>query len=315
MSATESLLFLPGDDPINRVRHFVRNPALAELVERFGGTWPQGNLDKVVDELHEFSEVWNYRKGAGRLDIKAGELAGVEEIKRAIGDLGLHGPTTPVRRHFDWALVLGGLAMGCRGRVGYLRSLMDDGMFTLGGICMLGSYRALLEGELPTAAEYAPDATTEVDLLLELADQTFPDDTSWDITTSGDRVAAPRSAGLHAQRDSRLPAHVFASPSSDPERGFANTADTYVQITDTLLFAPGTRLLVVTTHHYATFQHFDAVRVLGIPNGLEVETIGTPVTKSGMDYSVEQYLQEVRSTLRACADLLASEAERRDRDK
>ncbi|WP_346139798.1 hypothetical protein [Kutzneria viridogrisea] len=281
------------------MREFVRNPALRGLVEQFGGTWPGGELPEVLATLVEFSAVWDRRQGASRLDIQDGGGFDSERAMVAVEQLGLCDHALPAEAHYDWVFVLGGLAAGCRRRTEHLSRLLTEAHIETGGICLLGSFRDLREAEFAVAAEFAPNATTEVDLLLELATREFPSERAWTIELDGDRASAPRLAQLHARRTGHPEMHVFAARSSQPEQRVANTADTYQQAASVLAFPPKARLLVVTTHLYATYQHFDAVRVLGLPHELCVETIGAPPKVGGRIWSTAVYLQEVRSTLLA----------------
>ncbi|MFC0435983.1 hypothetical protein [Kutzneria buriramensis] len=309
--ASQPLTFAPGDDPIGRVREFIGNPALRALVEQFGGSWPAGELPEILRALVEFSAVWDQRRGAGRLDIQDDADFDRERAMAAVEQLGLRDPAPPQESRYDWVLVLGGLAAGCRRRTMYLVRLLVEGAIETAGVCMLGSFRDLRTDELTATTRFATSATTEVDLLLELATREFRSERAWTIQVDGDRTATPRLAQLHAWRVGKPELHVFAALSSQPERRAANTADTYEQAARTLMFPPKTRLLVVTTHLYALYQHFDAVRVLGLPHQLSVETVGTPPEARGRTWSTTWYLQEVRSALRAGLLLVTAAESRR----
>jgi hypothetical protein len=145
---------------------------------------------------------------------------------------------------------------------------------------------------------------------MALAAHLDPRPAEWELTTTGDPIAAPALAELVGHRGEQPQTWVFAARSSDPEHRPANTADTYRQAARHLAFGDGTRLLLVTTHIYATYQHWDAVRVLGLPYGVELETIGTPPSASRRVFTPDWYAQEVRSTLRSARDLAKAWAAR-----
>jgi hypothetical protein len=309
--ASQPLTFAPGDDPIGRVREFIDNPALRALVEQFGGSWPKGDLPEILRTLVEFSAMWDRRRGACRLDIQDDAGSDSERAMAAVEQLGLCDYAPPQERSYDWVLVLGGLATGCHRRTEHLVRLLTEGIIETDGICLLGSFRDLRKDELTSSTQFASRATTEADLLLELATREFRSERAWTVEVDGDRTVTPRVAQLHAWRAGKPEVHVFAARSSQPEQRAANTADTYEQAAHALMFPPKARLLLVTTHLYALYQHFDAVRVLGLPHQLCVETIGTPPRAGGRIWPATWYLQEVRSTLQAGLRLVTAAESRR----
>lgn len=298
---------VPGSDPLASVRDFVDNPALRELVELFDGDWPDaGPLRDRVDALAAFSVVWDRRKGASRLDIVQtdhDDRVGATVLDCA-GRLGLVEPAPCAGGHYDRVLVLGGLASGCRSRTEFVAGLLAAGALTTGHVCLLGSFRALHDGEREEAAGFAPEATTEVGMLRALAGHAFPSDAPWKTAVDGDPDHDPRTAQLSAHRDGRPALSLYAARSSDPQRN-ANSADTYRQFADDVALDGG-RLLLVSTHIYAPYQHWDAVRVLGLPRGVALETLGTPPALSRRVFDSAWYLQEIRSALRSAAALAAA---------
>src|SRR5688572_13381737 len=76
------------------VERWLAIPALRELVEAEGASWPVGSLEDVVDELERFSAVWDFRRGGdSRLMFHAGEESRTDDKARlvytAARDLGL----------------------------------------------------------------------------------------------------------------------------------------------------------------------------------------------------------------------------------
>ena len=95
--------------------------------------------------------------------------------------------------------------------------------------------------------------------------------------------------------------HVLAAPSTRPGQR-ANTADTLTGWANLVrLPAAGTRILMVTTDIFVPFQHCDAVRLLGLRYGCEVETVGFDSTANRWvpPPSTAAVLQEVRSAIRS----------------
>jgi hypothetical protein len=306
----QSWNFIPGHDPLDGIRQFIANPALRELVELSDGIWPQkDSLREQVAALVDFSDVWDRRKGGSRLDIVAtsDDQALADRILACAGRLGLVDPQPPRGGHYDWLLILGGLATGCRSRTEFVTGLMADGAVTTDRVCLLGSFRELHEAERADAADFAPQATTEVGMLQALAEHAFPSPAPWHTEVEGDPAGRPRQAQLAAHREGKPALSVYAARSSDVQRN-ANSADTYRQFADDTTLAGG-RLLLISTHIYAPYQHWDALRVLGLPYRVELETVGTPPAISRRVFDSAWYLQETRSALRSAAALIQAAEE------
>ncbi len=303
-------IYDPENDPLEGTRRWIADPALRELVGLFGGDWPAegDSLRRRARALAEFSEVWDWRNGGSRLDIVAPEqvqaLSG--KILQLVHQLGIIEPPPLHGGDYDWVLVLGGLATGCRSRTEYVSELLASGAISTKRLCLLGSFRELHDAERATAADFAPQAQTEVGMLQALADYEFPSSEPWKLQVEGDPDAEPRNAQLIGRREGALALNLYAARSSDPGRN-ANSADTYRQFSNDVALHGG-RLLLVSTHIYAPYQHWDAVRVLGLPCRVAIETVGTPPAASRRDFDAAWYLQEVRSALRS-ASALAEAAE------
>ena len=104
---------------------------------------------------------------------------------------------------------------------------------------------------------------------------------------------------------------VVAAPSGEPEIRRTNTADSYRWFASELVgLQPGERLLMVTSDIYVPFQHADAVRVLGLPYKVVVETAGVQAgdvdPRLAQVFSADAYLQEARSTIMAYSRLLGA---------
>lgn len=107
-----------------------------------------------------------------------------------------------------------------------------------------------------------------------------------------------------------MPVQVAAAPSSEPTKRRADTPDSYAFFAKQLAaLQPGERLLMVTTPIYVPAQHAAAVRMLALPYGVEVDTVGNePGVIPGaavQQFSATKYLLEVRSTVRALRRLAA----------
>lgn len=301
------LLYQAGTDPVDDVRQWIKLPALRAMVEAFGGEWPDGDLEFQVRELAMFSEIWNKRQGRSRLAVKDSELD-LRMADRIVGwanELGLVDVAPPTRSHYDMAFVLGGLASGCIARVEHLRSLFESGTIQATDVALLASYRPLSDDNaLDHPGQFAPEAVYEIDLMMALADRLQPRLAAWNVEAGGDPRTAPRQAWLVANRPGEPRIHAFGAASSAPDDRAANTADTYLLAIKDREPTRGTSVLLVTTHIYAQYQHWDAIQVFK-DSGADVETIGTPPRASGRSFTPSWYAQEVRSTLLSAQRLVS----------
>ena len=310
------LVFNPGDDVERLVSEWVHRPALRELVQAFGGTWPtRSTLPSLLHHLMEFSAIWDLRAGASRSELPFidSEVSPFNNVPAAADALGLVHQSPPTGEGCDYVYVLGGLATGTTSRIKYLKSLIDSDLIRPSqGIAVLGSFRRLTNKEHDFLAERYPElaaATTEVDLLKGQIDTAFPTDAEWNIDLDGKPTNDHRRTQLHAHRDSTPIQHVLAAASSDPERRPANTADTLEFAAERLALSAGAHLQLITSAIYAVYQFFDAIRVLGL-RGMAIEMLGVPPEQSPTPQRPAAQVQELRSSIRSASLLLASSNDR-----
>ncbi len=319
---TDPLPPLPpdGSDVAAAIEAWTRSSALDELVQLSGGEVPTGlELSELLARLEEFSKVWDFRGGKERNLFQARSLdADTEQaIKDAATTLGLvKGGATPQGR-YDHVLILGGLARACLARPLAAARLLEQGGVEAGSVTALGGFRELKGNEVGLVEQVAfEQAGTE-----SVGDEFDAMDAGIRLAfglDSPDRERGERSElefGSWRVREyttaAGLPAFVVAAPSSEPELRRTNTGDSYEWFATELAgLQPGQRVLLVTSDIYVPYQHADALRVLGLPHQVLVETMG--IQPGDVDprlsqvFSADAYLQEVRSTIMAYGRLLAA---------
>ncbi len=282
------------------IEDWIYRPALRELVEAFGGTWPEGDLEHVVAELAEWSKIWDYRSGKSRLifhDNPAKDDPHAELTYRAAEELGLLNPTPPSKNEYDYMLILGGLATGVEPRVKYAAQLVEDGLKIRIQIAGLGSYRPLHQKELPISHKYAPDGRYEIDHLVAMMAAFFADQReSPDLRTEEPGTTATTWEMNGPDLEASVAA--YAAASSQPNKRSANTADTYELFVKSTAPEDRSKALLITSAIYAPYQHLDAAKIFG-PKGVTVETVGAadPRRRAGHGHLPHAYRQEMRSVL------------------
>ena len=301
------------DDATRQIEAWIGQDAFVELVARFDGTVTTDcSLTERLSKLEDFSSVWDMRGGKHRLDMEQLDLEPEAEarISTLISDLGFRSAGVPKLASYDWILVLGGLANSCRSRTEFTADELRSGdLRVANGVALLGSFRPLHDNEQEVADQLAPGLTDEASCLMAAADRYFDGTGTWSSDVDMDPSGDPhRSQAVHRANASGINLTLLAARSSAPGERYANTGDTYQFFANECRPKPGETALLVTSAIYRQYQGFDAIRMLGIPAQLQVETIGfTPITEPA-HFTTAWYLQEVRSTIRS-ARMLAETIE------
>lgn len=279
--------------------------SMAQLVESFGGAVGDREGRELLGYLDDFSaENWDFRRGRERNladDAGLSSAQGALVIELAPG-LGLAGIERPTRAQYDTVLLTGGMVRAGIVKPRFVARLLQDGL-SVSHIVFLGGYRAFGGDEHALAAQLGVDGGDEVAAMLAgtrrafgplgdpvvergVADTPHASWSEYSWSTAGDRLT------------------VLAAPSSEPSTRRANTADTFRFWAGHRRSQAERSVLVVTTPIYVPYQAAGAVEVLGVEQGLAVETIGVDARASDLGALTQQFLpqhhlQEVRSAIRA----------------
>lgn len=288
-----------------------------ELVAAFDGNpadLPIGTADRLA-WLDAFSDRWDAR--AGRLERdQAPELELSPEHIRVVGwasdRLGMVATQPPRFTEYDHVLALGGLIRACFVRPAYAAELIESGRVVAPSFVALGGHRPFSDGERQLAREAGrAELGSEFEALDAGVRVAFG--VGEPIEVQGHEEDTPGGSWtLHRYppRDGVAIA-VAAAPSSEPLTRRANTPDSYVWFArDLVHLEPGMRILAVTTSIYVPAQHAAAVATLGIPFGVDVDTVGRSTDHMPalwqQDFTPTRYLMEFRSAIRAMRRLDAA---------
>ncbi|UNO39191.1 hypothetical protein [Streptomyces sp. MST-110588] len=266
-----------------------------------------GSTAERLARLDRFSERWDTRQGrernqAGQLDLTPAQRALVHAAAKALGMCDDPGPRL---RHYDHVLILGGSIRGCLARPAHAAHLIRSRRVLAGHITALGGHRPFVGDESALAAAAGvPWLTEEFAALDHGTRRAF----ALGEPESTEGETSPLPGGAWSVRRYRAagipPVHVVAAPSSAPAERRADTADTYAFFSERLAgLRPGTRLLLVTASINVPAQHVAALRMLALPHGAVVDTVGN-LPRSvppalARRFTATEYLLEVRSTIRA----------------
>lgn len=299
------------------VEEWVGRPALARLVEVFGGpARGSSGTTRWLSELEDFSAKWDFRRGRERnlvTDLSfPNEI--VNEVLAAAEQLGLRGPDAPQSHRYDVVVILGGLVRASLARPAFAAQLVGDGTITTSRVVALGGHRPLAGDEVDMAESLiGAHASDELDAMDAGVRSAFRLGDPASVTgEQSDLVGGSWTVREYRGSDG-LPIDVVAAPSSEPGVRRANTADTYEWLAkESSLVSRGDRALIITTRIYSPFQEADAWRMLRLPHGVVVEVVGIDPgevdSRLAQRFATHQYLQETRSAIRAMRLLLYAAA-------
>jgi hypothetical protein len=307
-----------GGDLSSDIAAWIDSPPMRALVVAFAEAEDvsMADLDLAtrLDRLDSFTERWDTRQGRER--DQADELPLTPEqdelVMRAVTALGFRDSGVPRHDRYDHILMLGGLFRACITRPAHAANLIRSGMVSTSSVTALGGHRPFSEQERALAERAGFGELNEEFAALDAGvRKAFGlDDPS---STEGERFDSPGGSwSLHSyDTDGGLTVRVAAAPSGEPALRRANTEDSYKWWANKVAkLGPRDRILAVTTAIYVPAQHAAAVRMLSIPFGAEVETVGIEPgdvnPALAQPFTPTKYLLEIRSAIRSLRDLFVA---------
>ncbi|WP_394768366.1 hypothetical protein [Lacisediminihabitans sp.] len=300
----------PGDRAraLAAIDSWAGSAALAELVAAFGGSTAALRGARLLDYLETFAaEHWDFR--AGRERNLAEEVALTPEqdalILARASALGLAGRENPSLSRYDTVLMTGGMVRAGIVKPRFVAELLDGGL-EVGHVVFLGGFRAFAGDEHALATALGVRGSDEFAAMvggMELAFGPLGEPEVEERMTDNPHLSW-RELSWSTPR-ARL--SVIAAPSADPSRR-ANSADTYRFWARERRSASEHSVLLVTTPVYVPYQGAAAVEVLGLENGLAVETVGVSASASDLGefsqpFLPQHHLQELRAAVGAMRSL------------
>ncbi|GAA4535278.1 hypothetical protein [Pseudonocardia xishanensis] len=311
-----------GQDLTGDIAAWTGSEPLRRLVAAFGGSDVLFGDDRFGDEvarrlerLDAFSDRWDTRRGAERNLAATLDLTPDQEnlVLAAARALGLVHPVPPSRARYDHIFVLGGLVRACLVRPAYAAELIRSGTVWAPVVTALGGHRPF-GGDEPELARRAGIPAIEEEYEALDAGTRHAFGLGNPIAQEGATSDLPGGTwSVRTYEDpSGLRVNVAAAPSSVPAERRANTADTYAWFASHLArLEKGQSLLAVTTAIYVPAQQAAALRMLALPFGVAVETVGVipgdVLPALAQPFGPSQYLQEIRSAIRGYRNLLAAQ--------
>jgi hypothetical protein len=306
------------------IRHWIELPVFQSLIRSFN--WQdmtEASLNERIDRLVDMSAEWDFRRRTAKTESMGtsneatrwtshGELlteVQTQAAKLAADELGLSKSSFPNCKSYQSALILGGARLSCLLRTTWGAQVLEDGV-SVENIVMLGSERPISDSERDATNTYAPDARTEFDLFVDAGREVFQyDKSSYEGERHDDESPNLSWEVRRYPWKKQNQVLIISAPSDDPQNRRANSADTYKFYIEKEHLSAGDRLLLVSSPIYVPYQQLEAIRVITIPLGIHVETIGFPpdwrAELQGMQ-GAQHYLQEMRSFLQSSQRFLSA---------
>ena len=274
-----------------------------DLVESFGAEALRAlSGAELLDGLENFArQNWDFRGGRERnlADTPLLTSRQADAVVASAFRLGLGGTPPPLKEHYDVVLMTGGMVRAGIVKPRCLRDLERTGL-AFGEAVFLGAFRSFAGDEAMLARQLGVDGDNEVDAMTAGMHQAFgPLPPSTVTECAADEPSFSWRDECWSLPDHRL--RVVAAPSSDPQGGRANTADTF-RFWAARHLAASASVLVITTPVYAPYQAAVAVEVLGLEFGFQVETVAVSARASDLGAHSQvvlphHQLQELRSAV------------------
>jgi ribonuclease BN (tRNA processing enzyme) len=296
----------------NQISEWLYSEQLEKIVASFGTAIPASkDIKKWLAWLVDFSSYWDYRKiQSSTKNNDSGENARwlihnheiTSEQEEAVNNtkkfLGLVGIQEPSQHEYDYILILGGARLSCLLRPKYAAEIVQKHGIKAKAIVGLSGLREINDTEKSATITYSADAKTEYDLMNAGIEQSFGT-SQYDEEKNVDLLNT-NTAWAIRKYTAPIPIYSLAAPSFEPGTRRANTADTYQFFIERLRIKKHADILIITSQIYVPYQQLEAIRIMGIPYEVSVETIGFPnewnAGMQGLQTSAN-YLQELRSAL------------------
>lgn len=306
------------------IRAWIESKVFQDTARAFGWTDnPDQDLDQRIDDLVAQSDEWDFRRRTAKAESMGttrestrwtshGQLLSAQQValaNRAGSELKLACASMPSRDQYRAVLVLGGARLSCLLRTEWAGQILREGVKTQ-DVVLLGSQRPVADSERDATDTYAPEAATEFDLFVAAGSVVFGFDK--DVYSGQRHEDAHPNLSWEVREYSPsglMRVLIISAPSGEPSNRRSNSADTYKFYISRHHIRPGDWLLLVTSPIYVPYQQLEAIRVITVPLGIHVETVGFPpewrAELQGMQ-GPQHYLQEMRSFLQSAQRFLTA---------
>ncbi|MBQ3281506.1 MAG: hypothetical protein IJH41_03760 [Eubacterium sp.] len=286
---------------------WVYSDGLQELLRSFDIDIPRaGSLEDYIGRLREAVQVWDFRAGAERWDIRTDDpriQANKALIEKASRELGLMDITEPQVDDPDCILPLGGARMTNYNTPEKARSIIES--MDLQGVSVVGlsTGRPAAERDRPYYEQYAYADATEFEAMYSGIKKVFGlTDSFTGCRTDDENLYLCSEKRVFSESFRGGTVAVLSAPSSEPEKRRANTGDTFRYFLETFDIGESSRIILTTNCVYVPYQLMKLMKI-AIEKDLMIDCVGVKAKDHIPEGKHDRYLQEIKATIDAIYDI------------
>lgn len=247
---------------------------------------PSKTLEKIlelfdVDSSQSWSKIIEDTQSKWYTSQERWDMAEVhtdkkDDVMRLLGDLECLKAIKPVKKHYDYAVILGATVPAVRNRLNYLFKLCNEGV-RVDKVVFLGA-----DTELTTGVEF--------NRLMDRTDSSYPFLENWSLKGSNPKTEIEMMEAIWSQTNlpsalKGTPTQFVATPAILNADGALRRADTSATLRQWMKEEPelSGECLVLSSQPYVGYQ--DTVVRTHLPHSLYIETVG-PEANPDMKLSV-----------------------------
>ena len=231
----------------------------------------EGSFTEYIEELWQRIQIWDFRKGDERWNIKTDDpridenRLMIEQVSRRLGLLDI---TDTVIDDPDYILALGGARMTNYNTPLKARQLVDEHGWKGVSVAGLSAYRPAAERDMPHFEKYAEGALTEFDAMCGGLEKVF---------------------GLGGYKRT-------AVCNDNPRR--ADTLDTLLYFLEGSGVGENSRMILTTNSIYVPFQLMRLMDI-ALERNIMIDCVGVRAKERIPEGKHSMYLQEIKATVDA----------------
>ena len=261
----------------------------------------EGSFTEYIEELWQRIQIWDFRKGDERWNIKTDDpridenRLMIEQVSRRLGLLDI---TDTVIDDPDYILALGGARMTNYNTPLKARQLVDEHGWKGVSVAGLSAYRPAADRDMPHFEKYAEGALTEFDAMCGGLEKVFGLGGYKRTAVCNDNPFLCSETRVYDRSYKGGSIYALAAPSSEPEKRRADTLDTLLYFLEGSGVGENSRMILTTNSIYVPFQLMRLMDI-ALERNIMIDCVGVRAKERIPEGKHSMYLQEIKATVDA----------------